>query len=332
MKSVLNHDPGRLTECDQIEVLNPSADSCPVCRQSGATEWLRGPDRFHGRRETYSLVRCPACSLVWLSQPPKPDEMHLHYTEAYHRLISAGGANSPERWRDRRKTLTQFKQSGALLDIGCSSGSFLEYIRSEDWKLYGIEMSAEGAKTARERSGAQVYVGTVLDAPFPSGSFDAITCFDVLEHLYEPRAIMTRVAEWLRPQGIFYVLVPNINSAESRVFRSYWHGLELPRHLFHYTPTSLRVLAESTGLHTLSIETHRNPAVGTSMRYLFDDVFGGIGIQKTPVAYRKEASIPWRIARKLVRLTILRALLAAAPLFGEGESIHAVFQKGAPSA
>src|ERR1035438_10453930 len=71
-------------------------------------------------------------------------------------------------------------------------------------------------------------------------SFDVITCFDVLEHLYEPRKVMARVGEWLKPGGIFYVLVPNVDSAEARAFGSYWHGLELPRHLFHYSPASLK--------------------------------------------------------------------------------------------
>lgn len=302
-------------------------ERCPVCEQAGAVEFLRGPDRFHGRTEIYTLVRCPYCSLVWLSHPPEPAEMHLHYTDAYHRLISAAGENSPVRWGFRKEALTQHKQSGALLDLGCSSGSFLTFMRSEPWKLYGVEMSAEGAKTAEEQSKAEVFVGNILDAPFARESFDAITCFDVLEHLYEPRRVMARVGEWLKPGGIFYVLVPNVDSAEARVFGSYWHGLELPRHLFHYSPASLKYLAESAGLRDVSLETHRNPAVGTSMRYVWDDVFRTVGIRKTPVAYRSEPSFPWKVARKLVRMTVLRGLLGMAPLVGGGESIHAIFRK-----
>jgi len=303
------------------------AAPCPLCGQTGAREWLQGPDRFHGRKERYTLVRCPGCSLVWLSRPPKPEEMHLHYTEAYHRLISEGGQNSPERWRDRKATLTQYKQSGLLLDLGCSSGAFLEYMKSGSWKLFGIEMSADGARTAQERSGAQVLVGDIPEAPFAPESFDVITCFDVLEHVYEPRRVLEKVGEWLKPGGIFYVLVPNIDSAEARVFGTYWQGLELPRHLSHFSPASLRNLAKSVGLSEVSLETWRNPSVGTSLRYVLDDVFESVGIHRTPVAYRGEASLPWRAARKLVRMTILRGLLAMAPLVGGGESIHAVFRK-----
>jgi SAM-dependent methyltransferase len=302
-------------------------DSCPGCEQTGAREWLRGPDRLHGRQERYTLVRCPACSLVWLRDPPKPEEMHLHYTDAYHKLISAGGENSPNRWRDRKAAMSPHKQSGTLLDLGCSSGAFLESMRSPSWKLFGVEMSAEGARAAEARSGAEVFVGDIPDAPFAPESFDVITCFDVLEHVYEPRQVIAKVAEWLKPGGIFYVLVPNIDSAEARVFASYWHGLELPRHLSHFSPGSLRSLARSAGLSEVSLETPRNPAIGTSLRYVWDDVFREVGIHQTPMAYRGDAGLLWRVARKLVRTTIQPVLRAVASLVGEGEHIHVIFRK-----
>jgi len=307
-------------------------EACPICGQTSAGEWLRAPDRLHGRQEQYTLLRCPVCSVVWLTNPPQPAEMYEHYTEAYDRMISASGENSPRRWGFRREAIAELKQSGAILDLGCSSGAFLQSMRGTDWNLFGIEMSAESAKRAQGRSGASVFVGNILDAQFAPASFDVITCFDVFEHLYEPRQVMTRVAEWLKPGGIFYVLVPNVDGAEARVFKTYWHGLELPRHLFHYSPASLKFLAESSGLCTESLQTRRNPAVGTSLRYVFDDMFRTIGIRQTPVAYRGEASLPWRAARKIVRMTILRALLAMAPLAGGGESIHAIFRKAEPSA
>lgn len=303
-------------------------EACPICGRKGAREWLQGRDRFHGRMEAYTLVRCPVCSLVWLSNSPEPLKMYLHYTDAYHKLISAGGENSPVRWRERKATLRQYKQSGTLLDLGCSSGAFLESLKGEPWKLYGIEMSAEGARTAEARSGAHVFAGDIPDAPFAPESFDVITCFDVLEHLYEPLRVMVKVREWLKPGGIFYVMVPNIDSAEANLFGTYWHGLELPRHLFHYSPASIRYLARSVGLEEVSLIAGRNPAVGTSLRYLWDDIFKAVGIRRTPTAYLETPSHPWRMARKLVRMTVLRLILATFPLMGGGESMGAILRKG----
>jgi SAM-dependent methyltransferase len=306
-------------------------EPCPVCGQTEAREWLRAPDRLHGRQEKYTLLRCATCSLVWLSKPPKLSEMHLHYTDAYDKLISSAGENSPGRWRDRNAALAPYKQSGAILDLGCSSGAFLQSLSGKAWDLFGVEMSEKSAKQARTKSGAQVFVGDILDAQFGPESFDVITCFDVFEHLYEPRRVMAKVVNWLKPGGFFYVLVPNVDSAEGRIFRGYWHGLELPRHLFHYSPQSLKFLAESAGLREVIVETHRNQAVGTSLRYVWDDIFRAVGIQRTPVAYLGRASLLRRAARKLARETILRALLALAPIAGGGESIHAIFRKAGPS-
>ncbi len=312
---------------EQTALAAPAGETCPSCGQSGAREWLRAPDRLHGRDEEYILARCLACSLVWLRNAPQPAEMQRHYTAAYDQLIAAAGENSPGRWRARNEALAPYKRSGALLDLGCSSGAFLQSLCGKGWELFGIEMSAESAKLAKRRSGATVFNGDILEAEFAPNSFDVITCFDVFEHLYEPRKVIARVAQWLRPGGIFYVLVPNIDSAEARVFGSYWHGLELPRHLFHYSPASLRHLAESVGLTTCSLETRRNPAVGTSLRYVWDDLFRAVGVRRTPAAYLKEASLPWRAGRRLTRITVLKLLLALAPLAGGGESIHAVFRK-----
>lgn len=307
---------------------NPmDAVRCPVCGQGNAKQWLLGPDRFHGEREKYSLFRCPACSMVWQTNPPKPEQMHCHYTDDYHRLISTSGESAPHRWRARKAALTTHKRSGALLDLGCSSGSFLASLKNEPWELYGIEMSAQGAKAAEKLSGAQVFVGDIPDAPFAPESFDVITCFDVLEHVYDPLRVMGCVSKWLKPDGIFYVLVPNIDSAESRVFKTYWHGLELPRHLSHFAPASLRKLATSVRLEEISLETRRNPAVGTSLRYVWDDIFRFFGVPRTPVARLGKPSLPWRAVRKVARMTILRTLLMVAPLVGGGESIHAVFRK-----
>ena len=197
-------------------MINTASQLCPVCGNNGALQWLRTSDRYHDRPELYDLARCPACSYVWLQNVPSPDEMAHHYGEDYDKCIGDAGDFSPERWRDRRTALAQHKSGGDILDLGCSSGSFLETLKGSPWKLHGVEMSSAAARKAEDRTGANVFVGDILDAPFRPESFDAITCFDVLEHVYEPQRVLAKVQEWLKPGGIYYVLVPNIDSAESR--------------------------------------------------------------------------------------------------------------------
>jgi len=328
-KTLLSPSPEQgLSEKKASELEMRSSTQCPICGQNDVADYIHAPDRLHGRQQEYSLVRCANCSLVWLHDPPKPEDMGAHYTAAYDRFIAGAGEHAEARWRGRQANLTKYKQAGALLDLGCSSGSFLGSMRGDSWKLFGIEMSRESAKVAEAKTGAEVFVGEILDAPFKSDMFDVITCFDVLEHLYEPQRVMKKVADWLKPGGIFYVQVPNIDSAEARVFGRYWQGLELPRHLFHYSPKSLRTLGSMAGLSEVSIVAERNQTIETSMRYLVDNGARKMGITRTALVNSGKPGLPWRACRKLMRMTVLKVCVALLPAVGSGEAIHGIFRKG----
>jgi len=304
-----------------------NSESCPACNHAPAVPLLRAPDRFHGRSIPYQLVRCANCDLVWLENPPPPEEMGKHYGSDYDRAIAAAGDSSPARWKARLDALAQFKTSGRILDLGCSSGAFLASLPSTNWQLHGIEMSAKVAEQAKSRCSADVFVGDILDAPFPAASFDAITCFHVFEHIYKPKEVLQKVLYWLKPGGIFYFLVPNIDSAAAKVFRSYWYALELPRHLFHYSPASLRNLADATGLRVLSLKTEREVFFEASSRYLLDSIVGKFGIHPRPLAKAQKPTVAFRVVRKAFRLTALPAINAAIGMAGDKESVHAVFAK-----
>lgn len=264
--------------------------------------------------------------MVWLDAPPSKAEMNIHYGPDYDRTI-AGASQAPDHWLPRREELMRVKSRGNILDLGCGSGGFLNSLKEPTWRLFGIEMSEGAATIARSRCGAEVFVGDILDAPFPPGSFDAITGFNVLEHVYEPGEVLARVAEWLKPGGIFYTMMPNIDSAGARIFRSYWYALELPRHLFHFSPSTLSMLGRSAGLQEVFITAHRELYFESSVRYLVDDLLKGISISRRPLARATASGLPARVVRKLFRMTILPLFTAAASFAGDGETITAVFIK-----
>jgi SAM-dependent methyltransferase len=301
---------------------------CPLCGVGQAVHFMTAPDRFHWRPAEYDLVRCPTCSYVWLANPPKPEEMRFHYSEEYHRAImTAGEKSAPSRWRRQRDVIARYKKAGAILDIGCSSGGFLGTVKSGSWKLYGIEMEASTAQKAREATGAEVFVGDVLAAPFPAASFDAITGFDILEHVYRPRQFLAKVLEWLKPGGIFYVGLPNIDSWEARMFGSYWYGLELPRHLSHFSPNSLRRVTASLGFREISLTTPRVSYVKDSVSYLSSKAAEMMGITPVPMSSRGPRSIPFRAVRKAFQLLMVEPFAEIAARAGAGPSIEAVLGK-----
>jgi 2-polyprenyl-3-methyl-5-hydroxy-6-metoxy-1,4-benzoquinol methylase len=255
--------------------------------------------------------------------------MAQHYGAGYDRFIARAGEHSQERWQARKNTVLKYKSGGALLDLGCSSGSFLKTMKAPEWRLFGIEMSTNAAQEARACSGAQIFNGDILDADLPDESFDVVTCFDVLEHVYQPRKVMEQIWRWLKPGGILHLTVPNINSAAVRFFGSYWYGLELPRHLTHFSPESLQSIARSVRLSEVELSTSRYPAIEYSVRYVIDDLLRRVDITRTSLSSIPEPGIPRRIARKAIRLGILPVAHFAISTLGSGECINAVFTRDA---
>jgi SAM-dependent methyltransferase len=309
------------------ELNSTAAKHCPICGSNDTEKWLRAPDRFHARTQVFQLLRCPSCSLVWLDNPPSAEEMTYHYGDVYHDVISSvGEAEILQRWQKQRKVVTELKSGGALLDVGCSSGTFLSTLKNSSWSLYGIEIDAKQASRARELTGAEIFTGDLFDAPFPPESFDVVTGFHVLEHFDRPQERIKRIFEWLKPGGILYLGLPNIASWEARLFGSYWFGLEMPRHLYHYSPTFFRKLLTSAGFHELWLKTPGSYSTH-SFLYLFDDVLHRMGLKKTPTAARSTARPSMDVLLKGYRVALGTPLAKIAEFAHAGANIEAVFQK-----
>ncbi len=318
-----------LSRCSvEAETSISVGNSCIGCGSDESREFLVAPDRFYARSAEYRLVQCRSCSLVWLADPPQPSEMGQHYGTSYDRFIrKATEVDAEKHWAGAVTTVLRYKQSGTLLDLGCGAGSFMKCLPAMDWQLYGVEMSADSAQNARRDAGATIFTGDILDAPFPDEMFDVITCFHVFEHLYSPREVMNTVCKWLKPGGVFCVHVPNIDAAEARLFRSYWYGLELPRHLYHFSPTSLRHLGLGSGMTERSLTTRRVSFLEYSLRYVTDDVARRAGVARQSLASAGNPTLAWRLLRKGFRLTVLPLVTSTLALSGGGTIIEAVFQK-----
>lgn len=304
---------------------------CPICEHTEGIKLFSAPDRFHGRDTYYQLMRCSSCTLVWVEDPPKPEEMSCHYGRQYHAAItSSGETHLDKRWSGPRNKILEFAQRGSLLDIGCSSGGFLRTLAGPNWELYGIEMSPDEAQRAEENSGAKIFVGEILNAPFSPSSFDVITGFHVLEHVYQPTLVVEKLLEWLKPGGILYIQVPNIDSLEATIFRSYWYGLELPRHVYHFSPASLNYLFSSLDLDQLTLCTLSHNHIEASMHYVLESIRARAGLAVTPLAtVRAVPSIGWRIVRKALRLCFLSPFGLLASTVGRGAGIEVMYRKRA---
>jgi SAM-dependent methyltransferase len=149
----------------------------------------------------------------------------------------------------RRARVRQFlgQQSGRALDVGCGDGSFLAALAEQGWEVYGTELSALIAASARHRLGDRIHAGEMESAAYPEASFDLVTFWHVLEHLSNPKQALVEARRLVKSDGMVVIAVPNIGSFQAQLFREDWLHLDVPRHRWHFDSTTLPRLAEHCG-------------------------------------------------------------------------------------
>lgn len=158
------------------------------------------------------------------------------------------------------------------MDFGCGSGINLEGVKKlhSDWNLYGLDNNKFACQRAREK-GFNVFYGDILDIDLPKSFFDIINMSHILEHLSDPKKTLIKVNRLLKMNGNLIISVPNFNCLEAKLFRKYWHELDVPRHLFHFTPKTISVLLNNTGYIIDSIKYEIKPEVIIkSLYYIFN--------------------------------------------------------------
>jgi SAM-dependent methyltransferase len=139
---------------------------------------------------------------------------------------------------------------GRLLEVGCGSGARLAQLAAEGWQVLGQDVDPQSAQHAQSRHGCSVLVGDLRALGFEAASFDCILMNHVLEHLHDPIGTLAECRRLLKPDGRLVAVTPNVASLGMRTFGPHWRGLEAPRHIHLFRPTTLARLAELAGFTT----------------------------------------------------------------------------------
>lgn len=235
--------------------------SCPICGSTAHTLRYELTDVLYGTPGVFHLVTCNSCGHLYQSPRPTQAIISRYYPDRYQpfgKAIEDAFACSFMRWLKHRQLRTRCLQvyrlrtSGALLDVGCATGLFLNEMRQYgSWALAGIEPDVRAATYAIERFGLDVFNGQIEAAPWPDESFDVITLWDVLEHLPAPGHALCQLRRLLKKQGVIIVSVPNLDGADATRFGRFWAGLDVPRHFSMFRKQDLLRLFEETGYRVI---------------------------------------------------------------------------------
>ncbi len=145
---------------------------------------------------------------------------------------------------------------GYLLEIGCGGGRFLARMKKRNWVVEGLDIDPEVAKKVSKKYGILVHTGDVLNQKLPDETYDVITMNQTIEHLYNPSLVLNECYRILKPGGRIVMTTPNVGCTAAKLFGEYWRGWEPPRHLFLFTPKSIRKIVSASGFEITSVETY----------------------------------------------------------------------------
>jgi 2-polyprenyl-3-methyl-5-hydroxy-6-metoxy-1,4-benzoquinol methylase len=154
-----------------------------------------------------------------------------------------------------------FINKGKLLDVGCGDGLFINELKGLGWLVYGLEIDQEAVKRA-QGSGLEVRCGRFEDIDFKSQKYDVVRLWHVLEHFKNPNSNLRKILSILKPGGQIILGIPNVNSLYSKMFKQDWWGFDVPRHLYHFSPQTIKKILVECGYSDIKIYYN---SVGTGL-------------------------------------------------------------------
>jgi SAM-dependent methyltransferase len=231
-------------------------NNCPLCSSENIAPYLKCTDHLVSR-QVFELVTCRSCSFVFTQDYPDESESAGYYeSDDYISHTDAGKALTDKTYHAVRKFMLarkrklvmklSGKQAGSILDIGSGTGHFLNEMKCYGWTAEGVEINDKARQFSIEHFGLKVISPGELSS-LPRKSFDCISLWHALEHFHNPGHYLEEIKRLLRPGGVLIVALPNCESADAGYYREHWAAYDVPRHLWHFSPGTIRSFLGKSG-------------------------------------------------------------------------------------
>lgn len=232
-------------------------NACPLCNGTHLKRVMTCTDDY-ASGERFDVCTCEACGFTFTQGVPVEAEIGRYYeTPDYisHSDTKKGTMNAlyhqVRRYMLGRKARLVMKEahrkSGRLLDIGTGTGYFANTMQQRGWTVEAVERNPQARDFAREHFDLKVKPESALKEEFAPETFDVITLWHVMEHLEHLNETWEQLHELLTEKGVLMVAVPNCASYDAEKYGEHWAAYDVPRHLWHFTPSTILKLAAKHG-------------------------------------------------------------------------------------
>ncbi len=227
-------------------------NKCPVCGKNDFSLFLETKDYFL-TQEDFSVDQCRNCGFVFTNPIPGSSELSKYYDSTDYLSHTADtfsftgqvyklfrNANIKNKF-----VLVNNKAKGkTILDIGCGTGELMNYFKKKGWDVRGVEPNHSARSFASKKYGIAVYDESGLNK-FEESSFDVISMWHVLEHVPDLNGRMNQLKKLLKKDGLLVIALPNLDSPDAIKYGPKWAGLDVPRHLYHFTKNTFELLLKA---------------------------------------------------------------------------------------
>jgi 2-polyprenyl-3-methyl-5-hydroxy-6-metoxy-1,4-benzoquinol methylase len=227
--------------------------SCPLCSAAEIKSFSAIPHDVAGYKSLLSVKQCLNCELAWQYPRYRTADESISFHQDKYAEQEKGSYYDPEKRCSIVATELSFVETlfdapGSLLDIGAGDGTFIVQAANRGWRCIGVDPAAsQDAHLPMSGTGTcRLIKGTLGDLD-PTQRFDAVTFWDVIEHLDDPENVLRAAVRFLKEDGVLVIETGNYQSVDRIMSGADWWAYAAD-HRWYFAPPTVRRLLLRVGL------------------------------------------------------------------------------------
>lgn len=223
---------------------------CPVCNTDNYIEIFY--------KEGGRYVKCKECSMVYINPVFTDSALKEYYEQNHTEQASLVESDTDSFYTDiynggLDNILEYGKKTSVILDVGCSSGTFLDQCAKRDIKTYGVELNKSEYQFAKNKN--HIVYNTLLEDIKFDIKFDAISMWDVFEHIKDGEYYLNLMKNLIADDGVIFLQIPSSDSLAAKILQEHCNMFDGLEHVNLYGVDTIKKLSEKCGLKVLNIKS-----------------------------------------------------------------------------